>query len=160
MQSEVTSRFFDVLGVTAEVGRTLLEGEDLPGRDRVAVLGHALWQQRFGGDRSVIGRSVIVDGIARTVVGVMPAASAFRRRQSTSGYRCRSTRRRRTSVRYWGTSHLNVIGRLRRGVSVSAGASRRSPCSWTGAAASFPWRMPDAWGTGVTVVPLERKVDG
>jgi hypothetical protein len=56
VQSDVTSRFFDVLGVKAEIGRTLLDGEDLPGRDHLAVLGHALWQQRFGGDSAVVGK--------------------------------------------------------------------------------------------------------
>src|SRR5215211_1871954 len=77
VQSEATSRFFDVLGVRAALGRTFLPEEDQPGHDRVAVLGNALWQQRFGSDPGVMGRSIVVDGISRTVIGVMPAGFRF-----------------------------------------------------------------------------------
>jgi len=119
VMSEVTSRFFDVLGVRAELGRTFIDGEDLPGRDRIAVLGHALWEQRFGGDRSVIGRTVIVDGIARTVVGVAPAEFHFPSPAVDFWVPISLDASRANIGRYWGTSHLNVIGRLRRGVSIA-----------------------------------------
>ena len=59
----VTASFFDVLGVRALHGRTFATGEDVLGRHRVVVISHALWQQRFGGDPTVIGRSVLVDGV-------------------------------------------------------------------------------------------------
>ena len=159
VQSEVTSRFFDALGVPAEVGRTFQGGEDQPGRDRIVVLGHALWQQRFGGDRGIIGRTVIVDGIARTVVGVMPAEFRFPSPSIDFWIPASLDASPANMGRYWGMSHLNVIGRLRRGVSV-AQAQQEMAVLVDRSRASFPWRMPDAWGTGVTVVPLERKVVG
>ena len=73
----VTPGFFEVLGVPPMAGRGFLPGEDLAGRDDVAVLGHDLWQSRFAGDSAVIGAEVTLDGVRRKVVGVMPAAFDF-----------------------------------------------------------------------------------
>ena len=159
VQSEVTSRFFDVLGVRPEIGRTFLDGEDQPGRDRLIVLGHALWQQRFGGERTVIGRSVTVDGITRTVVGVMPAGFRFPSPTIDFWVPVSLDASPAKVGTYWGTSHLNVIGRLRPGVTI-AQAQQDVATLVDRARASFPWRMPDAWGTNVTVIPLDRHVVG
>jgi putative ABC transport system permease protein len=71
--AEVTPNTFDVLGARPLAGRTFAEGEDREGLDRVAVLSHALWQAAFGGDPGVVGRTLSLDGVARTVVGIMPA---------------------------------------------------------------------------------------
>ena len=72
----MSSSVFRVLGVEAEVGRTFSEDEEKR-RDPVVVLGHQLWQRRFGGDRSVVGRSLRLNGAAFTVVGVMPPSFRF-----------------------------------------------------------------------------------
>ncbi len=74
---QVSADLLDILGVPAFLGRTFVDGEDQPGRDRVAVLGYGLWQRRFGADRGIVGRSISVDGQAFTVVGVMPATFRF-----------------------------------------------------------------------------------
>ena len=74
---EVTDRLFDVLQVRAEVGRTFVPGEDGPDRPRVAVIGHSLWMRQFAGARTAVGKSVMIDGAAHTIVGVMPAGFAF-----------------------------------------------------------------------------------
>lgn len=68
---KVSSDFFRVLRAEPELGRTFLPDEDRPGEGAVAVLGHDLWQRRFGGDDEVIGRRVLLDGVPYTVVGVM-----------------------------------------------------------------------------------------
>ena len=73
----MSADLFDLLGVAPIAGRTFVEGEDAPGRDRVVVLGHALWQRRFGADPSVIGRAIRLDGEPYVVVGVMPAGFRF-----------------------------------------------------------------------------------
>jgi predicted permease len=74
MEGEVVSAvYFDVLGVSATVGRTFAAEEDLtPGSHPVAVLGHALWRRRFGGDSTAVGRTVRINRVPMTVVGVMP----------------------------------------------------------------------------------------
>jgi putative ABC transport system permease protein len=69
----VTADFFDLLGLRPSLGRFLVPKEDVHGNHAVVVLGHGLWQGRFGADSSVIGRAIMVNGTAREVVGVGPA---------------------------------------------------------------------------------------
>ena len=66
-----------VLGVEPMLGRWFTEADDPPTAARTLVLSHALWQRRFGGDPSVIGRSVRMDGDEATIVGVMPERFEF-----------------------------------------------------------------------------------
>jgi putative ABC transport system permease protein len=68
----VSGAFFDALGAKPLLGRTFTAADDSPGAPAVVVIGGGLWQRRFGGDRSVIGRSVQLDGQAAQIVGVMP----------------------------------------------------------------------------------------
>lgn len=70
--ARVTGNFFDVLGVTPIVGRSLRAEDDRIGADNALVLTRRLWQARFGGDPTVIGRRFMVGGQPFTVVGVMP----------------------------------------------------------------------------------------
>jgi predicted permease len=67
-----TASLFSTLGVAPLLGRTYTLEEDVPDAPRVAVVSHALWQRRFGGDPAVIGRTVEIEGDAREIVGVMP----------------------------------------------------------------------------------------
>jgi putative ABC transport system permease protein len=69
--SEVTERFFDLLGVPAALGR-VLQTTDFHRRERVAVIGNQLWTSQFSADPHVIGNQVKIDGEPFTVVGVMP----------------------------------------------------------------------------------------
>lgn len=68
----VSGQFFSTLGVVPALGRALREDEDAPGNNRVVVISHGLWQREFGGDRSVIGRRIDLNGEAYEIVGVMP----------------------------------------------------------------------------------------
>jgi putative ABC transport system permease protein len=72
-----TASLFKALGVAPLKGRAFTDEEDRPGNDGVVVIGHALWQRRFGGDPSVVGRGVTLDGRPATVVGVMPQGFRF-----------------------------------------------------------------------------------
>jgi predicted permease len=73
MGMQVTSNFFDVLGVKPEMGRSFRADENqVPGRDAVVILSHDLWEQDFASDRSILGREVRMSGIAFTVIGVLP----------------------------------------------------------------------------------------
>lgn len=70
----VTGSYFGVLGLAPALGRVIQPADDEPvGTHFVAVLSHDFWQNRFGGDRSVIGKSVMVNGRSLSVVGVAPA---------------------------------------------------------------------------------------
>ena len=70
----VTPNFFRVLGVPATLGRTFREDEGTtPGREPVAVVSHRFWSRTLGSDPNVIGRTITVNGLALTVIGVTPA---------------------------------------------------------------------------------------
>src|SRR5687768_16671467 len=70
--TRVGDTFFDVLGIAPIHGRTFHPAENRPGHDRVAVLGYPLWRERFGADPRIVGRSITLDGVPYTVVGVAP----------------------------------------------------------------------------------------
>ncbi|MFL5580763.1 MAG: ADOP family duplicated permease [Gemmatimonadaceae bacterium] len=72
-----TDNLFRTLGVKPLLGRTFLPGEEERGRDGVAVIGEAFWRRRFDGDPEVLGRTVVIDGAPRTIVGVMPTTFNF-----------------------------------------------------------------------------------
>ena len=75
----VSAHYFDIFGVRAELGRTFVDGEDQSGKNHVAVLSHSLWQTQFGGDSSIIGRTILLDGEPHTVIGVLPKGTPFER---------------------------------------------------------------------------------
>jgi putative ABC transport system permease protein len=73
----VSADFFRALQVPAAIGRWFTADEDRPNSTPVIVLGHGLWQRRFGSDPAVVGSVVTIDGRARTIVGVMPEAFSY-----------------------------------------------------------------------------------
>lgn len=111
-----TANFFPLLGVQPVLGRGFLSEEDRPGGNKVVVLSYSLWQSRYGGDRNVINRAILLNGEKHTVVGVMPASFQFFAKD----------------VRLWvpialnqedwanrGGHYLTVVARLKPGVSVA-----------------------------------------
>ncbi len=68
----VSEEFFDVLRGAPLFGRTFSHDEQQPGGPRVAVLTHALWRERFGGDQSALGSTIRLDDAGYTVVGILP----------------------------------------------------------------------------------------
>lgn len=68
-----TANLFDALGVQPMLGRTFKLEEEEAGKDNVAILTHALWQRRFGGDPHIIGKTITLNSVSRTVIGVLPA---------------------------------------------------------------------------------------
>ncbi len=149
----VTSAFFRTLGVQPALGRDFLEAEDDPGGPRVVILGHALWQRRFGGDRGIIGRTITLSGTAFEVVGVLPGdfesllepdAQLFRplRYAGTDAPACRTCR------------HLRVVARLAPGVSLTEADSELDDLS-----AQYFARHPTEYEqAGMQLEPLREQV--
>jgi putative ABC transport system permease protein len=73
----MTASTFTVLRVPPALGRALVESDERPGAEPVAVLSDGLWRRRFGADRRVVGTTARIDGVARRIVGVMPAGFHF-----------------------------------------------------------------------------------
>jgi putative ABC transport system permease protein len=67
-----THGLFKVLGAKAVIGRVISAEEDQAGGERVVVLAHGFWQQQFGGDKNIVGRTISLSGNEYTVIGVMP----------------------------------------------------------------------------------------
>jgi predicted permease len=112
----VSGNFFDVLGVEARVGRALLPGDARPGDAPAMVLSDGFWRRRFGGDPSVVGQRIDINGIATEVVGIM--AAAFHVPDADVDFwkphRMPEERQRRMRRAHW----FRTIGRLRSGVSL------------------------------------------
>jgi putative ABC transport system permease protein len=70
--ARVTSNLFSVLSVQPMLGRSFLPEEEQPGRNQVVILSYGFWQRRFGSDPALVGKTVTIDGLNHTVVGVMP----------------------------------------------------------------------------------------
>lgn len=73
----VTANFFPLLGVQPLLGRSFTPEEDRPGGSKAVVLSYGLWQSRYGGDRNILNREILLDGEKHSVVGVMPASFQF-----------------------------------------------------------------------------------
>jgi putative ABC transport system permease protein len=77
--ARVSASFFPLLGIKPALGRNFQPEEEQVGRDHVVILGHGLWQTRFGGNQSILGQSTIIDGEPYTIIGVLPASFRFPR---------------------------------------------------------------------------------
>ena len=75
----VTFNFLTVLGLQPLLGRDLRESDDVPGAAPVVLISERLWKSKFGASPKVLGRSVMVDGVMREIIGVLPEALAYPR---------------------------------------------------------------------------------
>lgn len=75
--ADVTSSFFSVLEANPAMGRAFLSAEEKHGNNRVVLLSDKIWRSRFGADPNILGKRITLDGIAYSVIGVMPADFAF-----------------------------------------------------------------------------------
>jgi putative ABC transport system permease protein len=114
----VSSEFFPLLGVRPLFGRTVSEEHDRPNAPRVVVLSHRLWQQRFGGDPNVIGRSISLNDNATEVIGVMPAGFRFLDPENDLWAPFQLDRNR--AWRETAGRFMHVVGRLAPGASIKS----------------------------------------
>ncbi|MFY9573871.1 MAG: ABC transporter permease [Blastocatellia bacterium] len=120
--ARVSAGFFPTFGVSPLLGRTFLPEEDQHGGNKSVILSYGLWQRRYGSDRTIINKTITLNDVSYTVVGVMPPEFRFSIEWSMTGTQF-------PSVEMWvplslspaeSTSRsghdLTVIGRLKRGV--------------------------------------------
>ena len=77
MASIVSGNYFDTFGVTPAIGRGFTLENEKAGQDQVTLLSHAFWLKRFGGDKDIVGKTIILDSKSYQVLGVMPAGVSF-----------------------------------------------------------------------------------
>lgn len=107
-----TASLWTVVRVRPALGRGLAAGDEVKGAEPVALLGHGLWQSRFGADPGVIGRTIQLDGKPRQVVGVLPPAFDFTQEAPDLWLPLVLDPVRRDN------HHLLVIGRMKAGASL------------------------------------------
>jgi putative ABC transport system permease protein len=73
----ITANTFDIIGVRPFIGRNFRAGEDTPSGEKVAILSYSMWRERYDADAKIIGKSIRVNGVPYSVVGVMPEGFAF-----------------------------------------------------------------------------------
>jgi putative ABC transport system permease protein len=147
----VSSSLFSVLHVSPMRGRSFVEGEDRSTAPRVVILSERLWRRAFGGDTTVVGKHVVLDGREREVVGIMPASFRFPS----------------ASTELWvplpldpahaapGSFNYDAVARLERGVTMEAAAAdltRILPRLFD----EFPSKIPKAIWEEAHVRPLIR----
>src|SRR5882762_4041519 len=112
----VSAELFSILGARPELGRTFYPGEDVPGQDNFVILSHALWEQRFGGDTNILGRSIELGGVSRQVIGVMPAEFRFPSTKTQVWIPLHNDPR--NAVNFWAGDFMPGIGRVRPGSTI------------------------------------------
>ncbi|MGB8886109.1 MAG: ABC transporter permease [Candidatus Korobacteraceae bacterium] len=152
--TSTSDHFFDVLGVAPLLGRTFVPGEEQDGRNSVAVLSYEVWQQNFGGNPSVIGQSVHIDGFPYSIVGVMPAGFRFPLSLPNLVYTpLRIPKELRTAR---GDHWLQVIGRLKPGLTVA-----QAQADMNHVLANIGQAHPDTdKGRTARLMPLSRHITG
>ncbi|HTV56799.1 MAG TPA: ABC transporter permease [Terriglobia bacterium] len=139
----VSASYFKALGVGAALGRTFAPGEDRLGKDQEVVLSNRVWQSQFGGDPKIIGRKITLDAKSYTIIGVLPANSAFDRTRAAMWLPLAFRPADMTRNFHW----LTAIARLRPGVTVK---QARAQMDAIGArlAAAYP-NSNKGWGVTV-----------
>jgi putative ABC transport system permease protein len=155
--SVTSANLFTLLGTQAELGRTFIPGEDQPGKDRLVILSHALWQNKFASDPSIIGRPIMLDGVAREVIGVMPAGFSFPSPDTQLWTPLHLDPG--NFLDYWAKGWMPLIARLQPGMTTGqAQDEMRVLISQT--ISQFPYPMPSNWNADATVMPLQENLVG
>jgi putative ABC transport system permease protein len=150
---QVTSEYFDVLGIHPVLGRSFRAEDDVPNAARVTIISHALWQRRFDGNASAIGRSITLGGEPHEIIGVMPAG--FRPGVITSAELWRP-RRLNLAAPARGMVVLRTIARLKPDQSLEQTSSSAAIVASRLAAAYPEWNT----GVGIRLATLHSQVVG
>jgi len=154
-----TASFFTVLKAGASLGRVYSTEEEKPGAAPVVVLSYRCWQSRFGGDHNILGTTITLNGVPRTVLGVMPAG--FHLVEEVEAWLPLVFTPAQLADSNRGNEYLTVISRLRPGVTLA-----QAELEMDGIAASVLTRVPQRldfltrarWSAGV--VPMHEQLVG
>ena len=161
--THVSSGYFEVVGVAPAIGRMFLPDEYEVGKGHVVILGHRIWERRFGSANDILGKSVLLDGEPYTVVGVM-APGLYPARPTTSGQISFDEE----SEQYWTpmsftaqwanvrSAHvLGVLGRLKSGVTLQQAVAEMNTIG-----ARLAQQYEANKGEGIIVSPFAQELVG
>jgi predicted permease len=165
----ISDGLLQALAVQPEIGRPFTAADQVPGANGTVLLTHGYWLRRFGGDRSAIGRKILVDSVPREIVGVMPAGFRIADTAADLILPLQLDRKRATLAGFYLTS----IARLKPGLSIkqaNADIARLLPI-WVRSWASTPGGAPgdggfaerlflNSWRIGPNIRPLRESVVG
>jgi putative ABC transport system permease protein len=159
-----TPNLFDVTQSQAMLGRVFTPSDTAGGTSEVMVIGHGLWQRRFGGAPDIIGRSVQVNGRARTVIGVMPPS--FRLPNDYASLRPTEAWVPEVvnpaNLGAWGSRSYSGLARLKDGVSAATGSSELPVVAAQWVKAGYMHALPDGslGGLARRVIPAQEFITG
>jgi predicted permease len=162
----VSSEFFQVMGIAPAIGRVWTGLADEPGGEAVIVIGHDVWQRRWGGNPELLGKGITLNGTSFTVIGIMPAdfipPEALSQRGIDAWIPLAFVDAASRSQR--GNGFLQVIGRVRSGVTLQtaeaelralgAAISRDFPGPGERVFGSSPLRAETIGGIAGSILPL------
>jgi putative ABC transport system permease protein len=149
--ASVSRELFSVLRVHPSIGRVFTAEEDRPRGPRAIILGHDLWQRRFGGDSAIVGRPLILDGEQFTVIGVMPRGFAF---PVTAELWASTAVDHEFDAR--AARHVSVLGRLRSNATIEIASAELTRLEQR-LAERFPRNYTDY---GIRLIPLHERMVG
>ncbi len=150
--ANVSANFFDLMRVTPARGRGFNADEEQQGRDQVVVIGHGLWQRRFGGNTNIVGQTLSLNGQPNTIIGVMPPGFQFPNKTEVWKPLAADAQTRAARGAFW----LPVIGRLKPGVSRA-----QAQADMTAIAQRLEQQYPGTnTGFGVNVVLMHEQLVG
>jgi predicted permease len=163
--ARVSSSLFPLLGAQAMLGRVFTPEEDAKGKPPTAILSHGFWQKHFAGDRSVVGKTLSLDGNAVTIIGVMPPDFSLNKEVMPTVNLINNaelllplplTEAMRTTR---SNEDYNIFGKLRSGVSAEQ-AQADIDRIVSGMKQQYPANYPPSSGFMISVVPLLQQVVG
>jgi predicted permease len=158
---DVTQGVLPILGAQPRLGRLFSQADDSPGGQQTVILSYGYWQSHFGGDRSVIGRTIVADSQPREIIGVLPEKFRFLDQNPALFFPMRQDR----AKTYLGNFSFQALARLKPGVSLAqadADAARLIPVA-LGAFPPYPGYSTEMFkqvGLAPNFAPLKDSIVG
>jgi predicted permease len=153
--ANISPELFSVLGVNPFLGRTFAPEEEQWGKHRSVLLSYAFWQTNLGGDRNVLGRTLHLNTENYTIVGVMPKAMPFFDDQPRVDLWVPLAYAPNDDMNSRGNHYLNVVARLKRGVTLEAASTEMA-----GISKQIEQQFAENKGLGTKVVTVREQLVG
>jgi putative ABC transport system permease protein len=155
--STVSTNLFQTLGLHPVLGRFFSPEEENFGQDHVIVLSNGFWREHFAADPNIVGRTILLDGVNRQIIGVAPPETYFPNAETQ--FWVPIAFKASDPIDAWADFGYQAIARLNDGVAANeAQAELRSMHAQM--LTLFPWVMPDNWANNVIIDPLLNSVVG